>query len=83
MYEFSGYKPPEYAMGGVYSEKSDVFSYGALLLEIVSGKRNGSFYNIELCLTLIGYVSDKLFCSSGVWTFSCSSICTCKKPVLV
>lgn len=66
MHEFSGYKPPEYAMGGVYSEKSDVFSYGELLLEIVSGKRNGSFYNIELCLTLIGYVSDKLFCSSGV-----------------
>uniref|UniRef100_A0A803LL35 non-specific serine/threonine protein kinase n=1 Tax=Chenopodium quinoa TaxID=63459 RepID=A0A803LL35_CHEQI len=38
-----GYMSPEYAMEGRYSEKSDVFSFGVLLLEIVSGRRNNSF----------------------------------------
>ncbi|KAL9305767.1 putative G-type lectin S-receptor-like serine/threonine-protein kinase SD1-13 RLK-Pelle-DLSV family [Arabidopsis thaliana] len=40
-----GYMAPEYAMGGLFSEKSDVFSLGVILLEIVSGRRNSSFYN--------------------------------------
>jgi hypothetical protein len=31
---------PEYAMYGQFSEKSDVFSFGVITLEIVSGKRN-------------------------------------------
>ncbi|KAJ4899611.1 Receptor-like serine/threonine-protein kinase [Raphanus sativus] len=33
---------PEYAMGGLFSEKSDVFSLGVILLEIVSGRRNSN-----------------------------------------
>ncbi|KAJ9187278.1 hypothetical protein P3X46_002752 [Hevea brasiliensis] len=35
-----GYMAPEYAMHGYLSVKSDVFSYGVLLLEIVSGRKN-------------------------------------------
>nr|ABP02072.1 S-locus receptor kinase SRK7 [Capsella grandiflora] len=35
-----GYMSPEYAMDGIFSVKSDVFSFGVLVLEIVSGKRN-------------------------------------------
>lgn len=31
---------PEYAQDGTYSVKSDVFSFGVLMLEILSGKRN-------------------------------------------
>lgn len=40
----SGYIPPEYAFEGVCSIKSDVFSFGVLILEIVSGKRTAHFY---------------------------------------
>ncbi|WZZ36502.1 hypothetical protein YC2023_019903 [Brassica napus] len=36
---------PEYAMEGIFSMKSDVFSFGVLLLEIISGKRNKGFNN--------------------------------------
>ncbi|XP_059437188.1 G-type lectin S-receptor-like serine/threonine-protein kinase At1g11330 [Corylus avellana] len=39
-----GYMSLEYAMKGQFSEKSDVFSFGVLLLEIISGRRNSSFY---------------------------------------
>ncbi|XP_057513060.1 G-type lectin S-receptor-like serine/threonine-protein kinase At1g61370 isoform X2 [Actinidia eriantha] len=50
-----GYMAPEYAIGGIYSEKSDVFSFGVLVLEIVSGKKNTSFQNHEKHLSLLGY----------------------------
>lgn len=45
---------PEYAMEGRFSEKSDVFSFGVLLLEIVSGRKNTSFFEDDL--TILGYV---------------------------
>ncbi|RID76417.1 hypothetical protein BRARA_B03388 [Brassica rapa] len=41
-----GYMSPEYAMEGIFSMKSDVFSFGVLLLEIISGKRNKGFNNL-------------------------------------
>lgn len=50
-----GYMAPEYAMEGRFSEKSDVYSFGVLLLEIVSGRRNTSFYQDENALSLVGY----------------------------
>ncbi|KAH1145893.1 hypothetical protein GYH30_041545 [Glycine max] len=50
-----GYMPPEHAMEGLFSEKSDVYSLGVLLLEIISGKRNTSFRNDDQSLSLIGY----------------------------
>ncbi|XP_049355737.1 cysteine-rich receptor-like protein kinase 25 [Solanum verrucosum] len=37
-----GYMSPEYAMHGQFSVKSDVFSFGVLLLEIISGKRRNN-----------------------------------------
>ncbi|XP_026425739.1 G-type lectin S-receptor-like serine/threonine-protein kinase At1g11410 isoform X2 [Papaver somniferum] len=48
-----GYMSPEYVMGGTFSEKSDVFSFGVLVLEVVSGKRNNSFYSPEHPLNLL------------------------------
>eukprot|EP00256_Glycine_max_P065486 XP_025980081.1 G-type lectin S-receptor-like serine/threonine-protein kinase SD1-13 [Glycine max] len=43
---------PEYAMSGVISTKTDVYSFGVLLLEIVSGKKNNCD---DYPLNLIGY----------------------------
>lgn len=38
-----GYMAPEYALWGYLSYKADVYSFGVLLLEIVSGKNNNNF----------------------------------------
>ncbi|XP_023912663.2 receptor-like serine/threonine-protein kinase SD1-8 isoform X2 [Quercus suber] len=52
-----GYMSPEYAMEGLFSIKSDVFSFGVLLLEILSGKKNTGFYQSD-SINLIGYAWD-------------------------
>ncbi|XP_050288732.1 receptor-like serine/threonine-protein kinase SD1-6 isoform X2 [Quercus robur] len=46
---------PEYAMEGIFSIKSDVFSFGVILLEIISGKKNTGFFLTEHSQTLLGY----------------------------
>lgn len=53
----SGYMAPEYAMHGRFSVKSDVFSFGVLILEIVSGQKNKCFRNGETVEDLLSYVS--------------------------
>ncbi|KAL5773345.1 hypothetical protein ACOSQ2_013269 [Xanthoceras sorbifolium] len=50
-----GYMAPEYAMEGLFSMKSDVFSFGVILLEIISGKRNSGFYLVGQAPTLLAY----------------------------
>ncbi|CAH1415707.1 unnamed protein product [Lactuca virosa] len=42
-----GYMAPEYATHGEFSVKSDVFSFGVLLLELVTGQKNQRFQNGE------------------------------------
>ncbi|KAL1184319.1 hypothetical protein V6Z11_A01G035600 [Gossypium hirsutum] len=44
-----------YVMQGQFLEKSDVFNFRVLLLEVVSGRRNTSFYNDQYALCLLGY----------------------------
>ncbi|KAK4342021.1 hypothetical protein RND71_037837 [Anisodus tanguticus] len=50
-----GYLSPEYALHGRYSVKSDVFSFGILVLEIVSGKSNRRFSHPDHNLNLLGH----------------------------
>ncbi|XP_061336702.1 receptor-like serine/threonine-protein kinase SD1-7 [Gastrolobium bilobum] len=59
-----GYMSPEYALEGLFSIKSDVFSFGILLLEIVSGKKNTGFYQTN-SLNLLGYAWDLWTSNSG------------------
>ncbi|XP_039135508.1 cysteine-rich receptor-like protein kinase 6 isoform X5 [Dioscorea cayenensis subsp. rotundata] len=50
-----GYMAPEYVMCGQYSAKSDIFSYGVLVLEILTGRKNTSFRDSEQAENLISY----------------------------
>ncbi|KAE8686675.1 Cysteine-rich receptor-like protein kinase 25 [Hibiscus syriacus] len=50
-----GYMSPEYAMHGQFSVKSDTYSFGVLILEIVSGERNNNFYQKDGADDLISY----------------------------
>ncbi|XP_009766396.1 G-type lectin S-receptor-like serine/threonine-protein kinase At4g27290 [Nicotiana sylvestris] len=50
-----GYMSPEYAVDGKYSVKSDVFSFGVIILEIISGRRNRKFHHLEHHHNLLGH----------------------------
>ncbi|XP_049414227.1 G-type lectin S-receptor-like serine/threonine-protein kinase At4g27290 isoform X2 [Solanum stenotomum] len=50
-----GYMSPEYAVDGKYSVKSDVFSIGVIILEIVSGRKNRKFRHLEHHHNLLGH----------------------------
>ncbi|BAT01979.1 Os07g0542400, partial [Oryza sativa Japonica Group] len=51
-----GYMAPEYVIRGQYSTKSDVFSFGILILEIVTGQRNSGPYFAEQNEDLVSLV---------------------------
>ena len=52
--------PPEYVVHGSFSTKSDVFSYGVIVLEIISGRKNRGFRDPHHNhLNLLGHVSLK------------------------
>ncbi|KAJ0648869.1 putative transferase, protein kinase RLK-Pelle-DLSV family [Helianthus annuus] len=50
-----GYMAPEYALWGYLSDKADVYSFGVLLLEIISGKNNTSYVPINDCICLLDW----------------------------
>lgn len=47
-------------MDGLFSVKSDVFSFGVLVLEVISGKKNRGFYYANNELNLLGHVSEEI-----------------------
>ncbi|MED6182510.1 hypothetical protein PIB30_029130 [Stylosanthes scabra] len=50
-----GYISPEYAVRGSFSTKSDVFAFGVIVLEIVSGRKNREFCVPQQSLNLLGH----------------------------
>ncbi len=79
MLQCSGYMSPEYAVDEIFSIKSNVFSFGVVVLEIISGKKNTGFYQLEQAMSLLGYVSVRIFITIYVWVIFLhySRLCMC------
>ncbi|CAO2210483.1 unnamed protein product [Urochloa humidicola] len=54
-----GYMPPEYAYFGHVSTKTDMFSFGVIMLEMVTGRRSNSMSNYRDSTPLLSYVWEK------------------------
>ncbi|XP_030531395.2 cysteine-rich receptor-like protein kinase 42 [Rhodamnia argentea] len=66
-----GYMAPEYLVKGQLTEKADVYSFGVLVLEILSGRKNSVF----------GQVSGSVL--QSVWKhYKSNSLAECIDPVL-
>ncbi|CAA7029723.1 unnamed protein product [Microthlaspi erraticum] len=55
---------PEYAWTGLFSEKSDIYSFGVLMLEIISGKRISRFIFGDENKGLLAYAWES-WCETG------------------
>ena len=51
----------EYAINGLFLVKYDAFSFGVLVLEIISGQKNSLFEIVENIERLLSYVSIIIF----------------------
>lgn len=56
-YFYSGYMAPEYALHGHLTDKADVYSFGIVALEIVSGRRNTLQWGKEEAFYLLDWVN--------------------------
>ncbi|KAD2393575.1 hypothetical protein E3N88_40552 [Mikania micrantha] len=53
----NGYMAPEYALHGTLSVKADVYSYGVVVLELISGHKNSTFKLDQECENLLDWVA--------------------------
>ena len=53
--------PPEYVLHGKFSVKSDVFSFGVLVLEMVTGQKIHTFRGEDSGEGLLNYVRYSIF----------------------
>lgn len=56
-----GYTAPEYAIHGQLSEKVDTYSYGVVVLEIVSGQKSSEIKSDTMGEFLLEKVTSKLY----------------------
>ncbi|KAJ4868290.1 G-type lectin S-receptor-like serine/threonine-protein kinase [Raphanus sativus] len=61
-----GYMAPEYAWTGMFSEKSDIYSFGVLLLEIISGEKISRFGYGEEGKNLLTYAWETWGQNGGI-----------------
>jgi serine/threonine protein kinase len=54
---------PEYAMEGIFSTKSDIYSFGVIILEIVMGMKRSSSSHAPGFSSLIDYVGTNTLSS--------------------
>ncbi|KAI3703569.1 hypothetical protein L1987_73742 [Smallanthus sonchifolius] len=52
-----GYLAPEYMQSGRATEKTDIYSFGVLVLEVISGKRPTDASYIEKGLNIVGWLN--------------------------
>ncbi|KAK6917739.1 Malectin domain, partial [Dillenia turbinata] len=52
-----GYMAPEYALWGYLTNKADVYAFGVVILETVSGKSNSSYEPNNECVCLLDWAS--------------------------
>lgn len=62
---------PEYAIDGLFSIKSDAFSFGVLLLEIICGSKNRTLCHGNQTLNLVGYLSTYIILHLSMLKLKC------------
>ncbi|MFS7994861.1 putative protein kinase RLK-Pelle-DLSV family [Helianthus anomalus] len=62
-----GYMAPEYLAHGQLTEKADVYSFGVLVLEVVTGIENNKSKNTEYTDSLVAIVSIMFFPSKAIF----------------